>query len=100
MAARAVPTPISPPVTAIVTAFLAVQPAPLTRSEAMIDPAPDRFSVAQTTWLHGDTSVLRLLTVQGGGHVWPGGPRARRQADATDDISATTEILRFFDQMP
>jgi polyhydroxybutyrate depolymerase len=42
---------------------------------------------------------LRLLTVEGGGHTWPGGRRAPRQK-GTQDISANDELLRFFALWP
>ena len=71
----------------------------LTRCDALIDPAQDDLSIAQSPWSQGESPVLCLLIVQGGGHVWPGGTRAHRQANATDDIKATAEILRFFDQV-
>ena len=78
----------------MVEAFFASHLATLTRSDTVIDPVQDGLSIAQTTWSRGETPTLRLLIVQGAGHVWPGGTRARRQANAT------AEILHFFDQVP
>lgn len=83
-------------VSQVVTAFLARQPPGLAQDSAVIDPVPDGTRVDETTWTRAGRPVLRLLAVEGGGHVWPGGARARRQSGATEDISATTEILRFF----
>jgi polyhydroxybutyrate depolymerase len=80
----------------VVAAFLARQTPGLARTSAVIDPVPDGTSVKETTWTRAGRPVLRLLAVEGGGHVWPGGSRARRQAGATQDISAATEVLRFF----
>gem|GEM_PF-4431902 len=41
---------------------------------------------------------VRLLTVQGGQHVWP--EPGRRGSGNTQDISASDEILRFFAEHP
>lgn len=79
-----------------VMAGFAARFAPLSVTDRQIDPADDGMSVTQTD--HSDASgavQLRLLTVHGGGHAWPGGSRAGRQG-GTQDIDANTEILRFF----
>jgi poly(3-hydroxybutyrate) depolymerase len=52
--------------------------------------------VVEETWLKNGRPALRLLTVEGGGRHWPGGPRAGRRG-GTRDISANAEILRFFE---
>lgn len=80
----------------VVAAFLARQAPGLAQDSAVIDPVADGTRVDETTWRRDSRPVLRLLAVEGGGHVWPGGARARRQDGATEDISATAEILRFF----
>lgn len=83
------------PVDKVIAAFLAQSPG-LTPAQRIIDPVDDGTRVVETTWRDGTRPVVRLLRVEGGGHVWPGGRRARRQAGATEDIDATAEILRFF----
>ncbi len=40
--------------------------------------------------------MLRLITVEGGAHHWPGSRKARLASGKTAEIDATTEILRFF----
>jgi polyhydroxybutyrate depolymerase len=40
--------------------------------------------------------VLRLITVEGGAHHWPGGRKARLGEGKTQEIDANREILRFF----
>lgn len=42
----------------------------------------------------GSPEQFALLTVENGAHVWPGGRRARGEG-ATQDISATDEVIRF-----
>ena len=42
--------------------------------------------------------ALRLVTVPGGGHEWPGGRRAK-DGDGTG-FSATAELLRFLELYP
>jgi poly(3-hydroxybutyrate) depolymerase len=44
----------------------------------------------------GGAIVLRLITVTGGAHHWPGGRKARLTEGKTQEIDANTEILRFF----
>lgn len=83
-------------VDAVIAAFRAPHDAALIRSQRVIDPAPDGMRVIEADWRRGNRSVLRLLTVEGGGHDWPGGARANRRG-GTRDISANAEILRFFD---
>ena len=82
-----------------VAAFLAVDGA-LTRTSRVIDPADDGMSVTEDDYTdrNGHTR-LRLMTVQGGRHVWPGqsGPQAKF---STRDIVASAEVLRFFAEHP
>jgi polyhydroxybutyrate depolymerase len=67
---------------------------PLTRMT--IDPAPnDGTRVLRSAWGASARPEVVLLTVENGAHVWPGGRRARGQG-ATQDISATEEVIRFF----
>jgi polyhydroxybutyrate depolymerase len=81
-------------VDAVVTAFLrphgARQPA-----RSVIDPADDGTRVVRTAWGPPARPEVVLLTVENGGHVWPGGRRARGPG-ATRDISASAEVIRFF----
>lgn len=83
-------------VAAVMAAFRKPFGAGLTQSRRVIDPAPDGMRVIGTDWTTRGRTVLRLLTVEGGGHIWPGGPRAVRRG-GTRDISANAEILRFFE---
>lgn len=85
-------------VPAVIAAFLAVAP-PLTRQDTVIDPVADGTRVLRTDWLRGGVVHIRLLTVEGGGHLWPGGIRARAPG-ATRDIVANDEILAFFAAHP
>ena len=82
-------------VASVEAAFLAPFPM-LTRTEHIIDPAIDGMRVIERNYADGTGRVqVRVQTIQGGGHAWPGSRRATRQG-ATQDISATTEVLRFF----
>lgn len=83
-------------VNAVIAAFRAPFGSALIRAQRVIDPAPDGMRVIEADWGQGNRTVLRLLTVEGGGHDWPGGARASRRG-GTRDISANAEILRFFD---
>jgi polyhydroxybutyrate depolymerase len=49
-----------------------------------------------TDHLSRGTVVLRLITVEGGGHHWPGDRKARLDEGKTREIDANSEILRFF----
>lgn len=82
-------------VASVEAAFLAPFPM-LTRTERIIDPAADGMRVIERNYADGRGRVqVRIQTIEGGGHTWPGSRRAARQG-ATKDISATTEVLRFF----
>ena len=83
----------------VIAAYYTLTPG-LLRSERTIDTASDGMRVRETTWTKAGRPMIRLITIEGGGHVWPGGRRAARQAGATQDINATDEILRFFAQVP
>ncbi len=87
-------------VAATVGAFRTATRATRGPDRRVIDPADDGFRVIQDDWRDRQGRVMvRLLTVEGGGHVWPGGRRSGR-TDGTRDISANTELLRFFAQHP
>lgn len=87
------------PVAAVVRAFLDAQPGTLARSERRIDEvADDGTAVSLTDWSRGGKVRLRLITVEGGAHHWPGGRKARLSSGKTREITANAEILAFFDQ--
>lgn len=87
------------PVAAVEAAFLGPFP-PLSLRETVIDPAPDGMRVLSREHVTRDGRVsLRILTVEGGGHSWPGSRRATRMG-GTQDIDATREILSFFAAHP
>jgi polyhydroxybutyrate depolymerase len=80
-------------VESVVSAFLRPHGRlPLTR--ATIDPVPDGTRVLRSAWGSSAKPEVVLLTVENGAHVWPGGRRARGEG-ATQDISATEEVIRF-----
>ena len=83
-------------VASVVEAFLAPWGGGLTQTGKTIDRKDDGTSVAVTDYRKGDRVVLRLMTVQGGAHHWPGGLKARLTEGKTREIDANTEILRFF----
>ncbi len=82
-------------VASVEAAFLAPFPM-LARTEHVIDPAADGMRVIERNYADGQGRVqVRIQTIEGGGHAWPGSRRAARQG-GTRDINATTEVLRFF----
>lgn len=86
-------------VASVEAAFLAPF-GPLAMRERVIDRVPDGMHVIARD--HVDQSgvtQIRILSVKGGGHAWPGSRRAARQG-GTGDISANAEILRFFAEHP
>lgn len=86
-------------VAAVEAAFLAPFPM-LARTERIIDPVDDGMRVLERNYTDDDgVTQIRILTIEGGGHAWPGSRRAPRQG-GTRDISANTEILRFFAAHP
>jgi polyhydroxybutyrate depolymerase len=84
------------PVAAVVDAFLRPWGEGLTRTTRQIDRRDDGTRVVITDHAKGGTVVLRLITVEGGGHHWPGGRKSRLERGKTQEIDANTEILRFF----
>ena len=87
------------PVAEVEAAFLRPFPM-LARTERIIDPAPDGMRTVETNYTDAQGRVqVRILTVEGGGHAWPGSLRATRHG-GTRDIDATAEVLRFFAQHP
>jgi polyhydroxybutyrate depolymerase len=67
----------------------------LSERQALIDPVADGTRVVRRDWMRGTRPAVSLLTVEGGGHVWPGGRRARGQG-ATQDIDAARVVVDFF----
>jgi len=83
-------------VASVVQAFLAPW-GRTSQTSRTIDRRDDGTSVTVTDHTKGGATVLRLITVEGGAHHWPGGRKARLDAGKTQEIDANTEILRFFD---
>lgn len=83
-------------VDAVAQAFLARWPAPLTKTTRQIDRVDDGTSVIIADHATRGRVVLRVQTVVGGAHHWPGGRKARLTDGKTAEIDANTEILRFF----
>lgn len=65
------------------------------RRTGEIDARRDGTRVIRTEWVRDGRAVVVLLTVEGGGHVWPGSRRARGPG-ATREIEASAEVMRFF----
>lgn len=84
-------------VASVVSAFLAPWGAGLSETSREINRKPDGTTVIVTDYRKGDRPVLRLMTVEGGAHHWPGGRKARLTEGKTQEIDANTQILRFFD---
>lgn len=83
-------------VTSVVQAFLAPWGGGVTQSTRKIDRKDDGTSVTITDHANGTGTVLRLITIEGGGHNWPGGSQRRKDEAMTAEIDANTEILKFF----
>ncbi|WGV17019.1 alpha/beta hydrolase family esterase [Fuscovulum ytuae] len=72
----------------------------LARTERVIDRAEDGMRVVERNYAdNAGVTQIRILTIEGGGHAWPGSRRAPRQG-GTRDITANAEILRFFAEHP
>lgn len=83
-------------VDSVVQAFLAPWGGVLAKTPRTIDSKDDGTSVIVTDYQKRGRVVLRLMTVEGGAHHWPGGRKARLHEGKTQEIDANTEILRFF----
>jgi polyhydroxybutyrate depolymerase len=83
-------------VASVVQAFLSPWGGAFTEVQRKIDRRDDGTSVTVTDYQQGRAVVLRLMTVEGGAHHWPGGRKARLGEGKTEEIDANTEILRFF----
>ena len=80
----------------VIAAFVGATGQTLTLSKRVIDPKADDTRVVETDY--SDTRgriMVRLLTVEGGGHAWPGSRRSGRQG-GTSDIDGNAEVLKFF----
>lgn len=86
-------------VASVVDAFLGPWGKTTTATRS-IDQRDDGTSVTMTDYSTGGAVVLRLITVKGGAHHWPGGRKARLSEGKTQEIDANTEILRFFAAHP
>lgn len=86
-------------VASVVRAFKAPWGA-LSDSSRRIDRKDDGTAVVVTDYSTGGRVVVRLITVEGGTHHWPGGRKARLTEGKTQEIDANTEILRFFAKQP
>ena len=82
-------------VPSVVAAFLAPW-GPVEKTSRTIDRRDDGTSVTVTDHSKSGRVVLRLMTVEGGAHHWPGGRKARPSEGKTQEIDANAEILRFF----
>jgi polyhydroxybutyrate depolymerase len=87
-------------VASVVNAFLAPWGGVPARTDRTIDRKDDGTAVVVTDYQNGGQVVLRLMTVEGGAHHWPGGRKARLSEGKTQEIDANTEILRFFAMYP
>ncbi len=87
-------------VASVVSAFLAPWGGMLAETSRTIDSRDDGTSVVVTDYQKNGRVVLRLMTVEGGAHHWPGGKKARLKNGKTQEIDANTEILRFFSANP
>lgn len=69
------------------------------KTTRLINSFNDGTSVTEENYIDatGRTQV-RLMTISGGGHVWPG--PGRNGAGNTREIAATAEVLRFFAEHP
>jgi polyhydroxybutyrate depolymerase len=84
------------PVAAVVEAFLAPWGGGLSAVTRSVDRVADGTSVTISDHRKDGRIVLRLITVEGGAHHWPGGRKARLDSGKTREIDANAEILRFF----
>lgn len=80
----------------LIAAFVRAAGGRLTATTQTIDPANDGMQVVRTDYstVRGKVMV-RLMTVEGGGHAWPGSRRSGKQG-GTADIDGNSEVLQFF----
>jgi polyhydroxybutyrate depolymerase len=84
-------------VASVVQAFVAAQPGVLAKTTRRIDDKDDGTAVEVTDWAAGGKVHVRLMTIEGGEHYWPGSRKTRLAGGKTKEIDATAEILRFFE---
>ena len=87
-------------VASVVQAFLAPWGGVVAETTRTIDAKEDGTSVLVTDYQKRGRVVLRLMTIEGGAHHWPGGRKARLSEGKTQEIDANAEILRFFSSNP
>lgn len=87
-------------VDSVVKAFLAPWGGVLSETSRSIDRKDDGTSVLVTDYQKRGRVVLRLMTVEGGAHHWPGGRKGRLSEGKTQEIGANAEILKFFAAHP
>lgn len=78
--------------------YAALRPGMLAMTNQARDAKDDGTDVTITDWSAQGSVQVRLITIIGGAHHWPGGRKARLSAGKTQEIDANAEILRFFDQ--
>lgn len=78
--------------------YAALRPGMLAMTNQARDAKDDGTDVTITDWSAQGSVQVRLITIDGGAHHWPGGRKARLTAGKTQEIAANAEILRFFDQ--
>jgi polyhydroxybutyrate depolymerase len=81
----------------VVNAFLEPWGGDVQFASHTINRRNDGTTVVVTDHTKAGKVVLRLMTVEGGAHHWPGGRKARLSEGKTEEIDANTELLRFFD---
>ncbi|MFN4201688.1 MAG: alpha/beta hydrolase family esterase [Tabrizicola sp.] len=86
-------------VASVVRAFTAPWGA-VVETGSRIDGRDDGTAVVVTDYSKAGRVVVRLMTVEGGAHHWPGGRKVRLTKGKTQEIDANTEILRFFAMQP
>lgn len=84
------------PVRSVVKAFLAPWGGGIHAVSRSVDRISDGTSVHIEDYSKKGRVILRLITVEGGAHHWPGGRKARLAEGKTQEIDANAEILRFF----
>lgn len=84
------------PVRTVVKAFLAPWGGGIHAVSRSVDRISDGTSVRIGDYSKRGLVILRLITIEGGAHHWPGGRKARLAEGKTQEIDANAEILRFF----
>jgi polyhydroxybutyrate depolymerase len=82
-------------VASVVQAFLAPW-GRVSESSRTIDRHDDGTSITVTDYRKRGGVALRLMTIEGGAHHWPGGRNLRLDHGKTQEIDANAEIIKFF----